>query len=163
MIERNRFRDKYIRFFEKIELDGVNNIIMVKLQDKEPHLIGRCWFIIFTLLSLATLYKLYICVISVYQTVKIKKLISNNNNLNDWGFNRYNPRVQFLDKIFTYERNYNIVEENNIAQNDLHVNNNNINENNINNEQLNVNNVNDHFDQNDSLSTERNTNISNDE
>ena len=160
LIERNRFRDKEFHFSENIKLKGVNDIMMIKLQEKEPYLIGRFWFIIFTILSLASLYKLYIRIISIYQNVRIEKLISTNNIISDERFNIYNHKVQFLDKTFSYGENNEIVVYNN-DQNVLHVNNNiNIN---INNEQLNINNINRQFEQKDSFSTERDSNISNKE
>ena len=158
LINRNRFRDNYYSLSENIEIKGAEDIRMIKLQEKEAYLIGRCWFIFFTIFSLATLYKIYICIISVYQTVTIKKLISNNNSLiNDERYNEYNPSLQFLDKTFRY-RNNNVNENTNDvlynnAQRVVPVNNNNIN----------ANNINVQVEQNDSERTKDNTNISSQE
>ena len=177
IIDRNKNRDKYFDYIVNIELKGISNLIMVKLDDKEPWLVGCFWFSIFNILSLSCLYKLYICFISIEQIVTIKKLISReNNNLSyDERYNIYNPRLQFLDKIFTYNKNdnrlanNNIVEYNNaqrnfqINENQLSVNSDNNINNNINNEQLNINNINIQVRQDNSLSTERCTNISNQE
>ena len=49
-----------LNFSENIKLKGVNDIMMIKLQEKEPYLIGRFWFIIFTILSLASLYNIFV-------------------------------------------------------------------------------------------------------
>ena len=151
---------------------------MVKLDDKEPWLVGCFWFVIFNILSLASLYRLYIWIISIEQTVTIKKLITkrNNNLPYDERYNIYNPSLQILDKTFTYNKNNNIPEKNNVDgknnfQTNIHINDNqqqinsdnNMNDNNINNEQLNINNINIQVHQDNSLSTERCTNISNQE
>ena len=177
IIDRNKNRDKYFEYIDNIELKGISNLIMVKLDEKEPRFVSCFWFSIFNILSLSCLYKLYICFISIEQIVTIKKLISrgNNNLPYDERYNIYNPRLQFLDKIFTYNQNGNILENNNVieynnAQRNLPINenqlsinsDNNIN-NNINNEQLNINNINIQVRQDNSLSTERCTNISNQE
>ena len=87
------------------------------------------WFVIFNILSLASLYRLYIWIISIEQTVTIKKLITkrNNNLPYDERYNIYNPSLQFLDKIFTYNQNNNISEKNNVDeknnfQTNIHIN-----------------------------------------
>ena len=108
----------------------------------------------------------------------IKKIISreNGNLPYDERYNIYNPRIQFLDEAFTYDQIGNILENNNVVEynnaqrnlpindNQLRINSNyNMNDNNINNEQLNINNINIQVHQENSLSTERCTNISNQE
>ena len=107
----------------------------------------------------------------------IKIISRGNNNLPfDEKYDIYNPRLQFLDKTFTYDQNGNILENNNVfeynnAQRNLPINDNqlpinsnyNMNDNNINNEQLNINNINIQVHQENSLSTDRRTNISNQE
>ena len=138
---------------------------MIKLQEKEPFFIGYFWFVIFTIFALANVYKLYIYIISTYQTVTIKKLISNNNNIiNDERYDQYNPSLQFLDKTFRYGNNSNVYENNNVVeenndQRDLPVNNN-INETNINNGELKVNDINIQDYKNNSLNSKENINIS---
>ena len=178
IIERNKNKDKYFKYFDNIKLKEINNFMMINLQKKEPCFVGYFWNVIFNILSLASLYKLYIWLISISQTVTIRKIISRgNNNLPfDEKYDIYNPRLQFLDKTFTYDQNGNILENNNVfeynnAQRNLPINDNqlrinsnyNMNDNNINNEQLNINNINIQVHQENSLSTERRTNISNQE
>ena len=178
IIERNKNRDKNFEYIDNIQLKDINNFIMIKLDEKEPWFVGCFWLFIFHFLSLTSLYKLYIEFISIKQTVIIKKIISRvNNNLSyDERYNIYNPRIQILDKTFTYDQNGNILGNNNVfeynnAQRNLPINDNqlrinsnyNMNDNNINNEQLNINNINIQVHQENSLSTERCTNISNQE
>ena len=178
IIDRNKNRDKYFEYIDNIELKGINNLMMVKLDDKEPWFVGCFWFVIFNILSLASLYRLYIWIISIEQTVTIKKLITkrNNNLPYDERYNIYNPSLQFLDKIFTYNQNNNISEKNSVDgknnfQTNIHINDNqqqinsdnNMNDNNINNEQLNTNNITIQVHQDNSLSKERCMNKSNQE
>ena len=69
--------------------------MIIKLHEEEPCFLGYTGFIFFTILSLASLYKLYIHLISIDKTVKSEKLILNRNNLfNDVRYNIYNPRFQ---------------------------------------------------------------------
>jgi len=178
IIDKNKNRDKYFEYIDNIELKGINNLMMVKLDDKEPWFVGCFWFVIFNILSLASLYRLYIWIISIEQTVTIKKLITkrNNNLPYDERYNIYNPSLQFLDKIFTYNQNNNISEKNSVDgknnfQTNIHINDNqqqinsdnNMNDNNINNEQLNTNNITIHVYQNNPSSKERCMNKSNQE
>ena len=118
IISRNRNKDSYFKFLDNIEKKGIISLIMLKLNEKEPWFVSCFWFVIFIILSLASLYKLYIYLISIDQTVTIKKLISkrNDNLLNDERYNIYNPRLHFLDKTFTYNKNNNIIENNNLSK-----------------------------------------------
>ena len=177
MIDRHINIGEYFDYYDNIQLEEINNYMMVKLNEKEPYFVGCFWFIIFNLLSLSVLYKLYISFISIEQTVTIKKIISreNDNLPYDERYNIFNPRLQILDKTFTYEQNGNILENNNVVENNniqrnlpindnqLGINSNNMNDNIINNEQLNINNINIQVHQENSLSTERYSDISNQE
>ena len=178
IIDKNKNRDKYFTYHDNIELKGINNLMMIKLGEKEPWFVGCFWFVIFNILSLASLYRLYIWIISIEQTVTIKKLITkrNNNLPYDERYNIYNPSLQFLDKTFTYNQNNNISEKNNVNeknnfQTNIHINDNqqqinsdnNMNDNNINNEQINTNNITIQVHQDNFLSKERCMNKSNQE
>ena len=84
----------------------MKDINIIKLNEKEPPFVRYCWYIIFSFLSLAILYKLYIWIISIDQTITIRKIISYRNDLiNNPIYNRYNPQFKFLDEIITYEHN----------------------------------------------------------
>ena len=160
----NKNRDAEYDFSEYIESREIKEINMIKLSEKEPPFIGLWWFCLFNLLSLAAFYKLYIWLISIHQTIIIRKIITNRNEvINDPIYNRYNPQFKFLDKIIKYEHNS--------AQRELPMNEDNSNENifgynniNINNlNQLNRNNINNQIKKNNSLSTKYSSNISGEE
>ena len=132
-------------------------VILIKLYKKEPLFIGCFWFVIFNFLSLASIYKLYIRLISFDQTITIRKLISNHNNLfNNAEYNRYNPKFVFQNKIFSYGQNNNNIVIPFNSQRDLHVNENELQNNNINNNESN-NNINN--ENNNNINNENNNNI----
>ena len=147
-IQLNKNKDVLYNFSEFIEIEGIKNINLIKLGEKEAPFISYGWLKIFTILSLASLYKLYICLMSINQTITVRKIISNINGLiNDPIYNRYNPQFKFLDKIITYNNaqgelplNYDISNENIVGYNNVrrefplndHINNENLNRNDIN-------------------------------
>ena len=169
-IQGNQDKDSYYKFSRYIEIEGMKDINIINLNEKEPPFVRYCWYIIFSFLSLAILYKLYIWIISVDQTITIRKIISNRNDLiNNPIYNKYNPQVKFFDEVKSYGKNdaqrelpinndissENIVDHNN-ARRELPLNNN-INNENLN--QLNGNDVKIEIKKNNSLSTKYNSNI----
>ena len=85
----NKNKDCKYRLYEFYDEDSFHNKHLIKIHEKEPLFVSYFWFTIFTLLSLSTLYKIYLCIISIEQTLVIKKIISNRNNLlNDAIYNR---------------------------------------------------------------------------
>lgn len=74
------------------------------------------------MLSLSSFYKLYIWLISIKQTIIIRKIISNGNDLiNNPIYNRYNPQFKFFNEIIKYDL-YNNLGELNISQRELPMN-----------------------------------------
>ena len=105
LIGRVRNRDRFYTYLEYIETNGINNINLIKLGEKEPLFITFYWYSIFTVtvLSLATLFKIYMCLICFDRMVIIKKLISSRNNLlSDVSYNKYNPTFKYQNRIFAY-------------------------------------------------------------
>ena len=110
----NKNRDALYNFSEYIEIEGIKDINIIKLSEKEPCSIGCFPFIIFTFLSLGTLYKLYIRLISIEQTIIIRKIISNRNEIIDNPiYNRYKPKFQYFDEIIKYGQYKNFQSNNN--------------------------------------------------
>ena len=148
LIERVRNLDRFYAYLEYIETNGINNINLIKLGEKEPLFITFYWYIIFTVLSLATLYKIYMCLICFDRTVIIKKLISSRNNLlDDVSYNKYNPTFKYQNKTFAYGYNDHIIipidEQRDlpISEKGFQTNSNINNENNFNNKQISENRI----------------------
>ena len=136
---------------------------MIKLDKKEPRIIGCFPFIIFTFLSFSTLYKLYIWLISINQTITIRKIIPNRiGQIVNRLYNRYKPKIQYFNEIIKYGH-YKNFQSNNNAPRELPLNNNINNVDNENSEQLNLNHINIQIKKYASLSTDHISNKSKEE
>ena len=161
IIENNIHRDTYFRLLNIIDIEGLPNSFLIKMKEnEEPWFIGSgFWFIIFTLLSFAELYKIYVNFLIFHQTFTIKKVISISYDVNmDQRFNSFNP--SFFIRHTGQHFKYNVL---NLSSMNLHnehineINNNNANaingahNENRNNQQNNINQ--EQNDTNESLST----------
>ena len=80
---KNRFRDTFMDFREERNIPGLieNNPIIIN--DEEPCSVNIYWFIFFTILTLAQLYKSYVnCYSCDEQKFTIRKIISTRYDLN---------------------------------------------------------------------------------
>ena len=60
----NKNKDVNYFFSNFIKIEGINDINLIKLDKNGLPFIGCFWYIIFTILTLSSLYKLYIWIIS---------------------------------------------------------------------------------------------------
>jgi len=164
LLSRLRTRDKYHSISENIDT-SIKDVYFIKFKGKgkEFCLIGLGWFTLFTFFGLGIIYRIYIRIITIDETVIIKKLISTNVNLyNERAYNKFNPILKFQNQTFTYIKNNNISERESINSN---TNNEMLNINyNINNNQSNEmgnrnNNINTHNNDDDISSSERAANM----
>ena len=93
-LEENRNRDKYFRLYENIDIEGQPNEFFIKRKEKDPWFANGLWHVIFTILTFAEPYKLYIKKITYCQTFIIKKVISIENDVNlDQRFDSFKPSL----------------------------------------------------------------------
>ena len=143
-LEANRNRDTYFSFYENVDIEGQPNEYFIKRKDKDSWFVNSFWYIIFTMLTFAEPYKLYIKIITYCHVFEIKKVISIENNVNlDQRFDSFKPSLYIrygnqhfqlneinlnrIDLPLENEINNNIV--NNINNVNINGNNNYINEN----------------------------------
>ena len=114
--KKNRFRDVYMDFNEKRTIPGLVHHNLIKIGQNDPCIVSFGWFFIFTILTLAEFYKIYINSLFVYQSYKIRKLISTRYDLNEPIYsNKYSdlvPKLNLINKQYDYEPDtYNYVNE----------------------------------------------------
>ena len=114
---RNRFRDAYFDYCETRTVPGLTQYNLIKIGDHEPCIVNFFWFIIFTIISFAEIYKIIFKSFCIYQDFRIRKLVSTRYNLNlDMNAVKYEPlipRVDLVAQQFTYEpTKYNYVNPN---------------------------------------------------
>ena len=161
-LEENRNRDKYFRLYENIDIEGQPNEFFIKRKEKDPWFANGLWHVIFTILTFAEPYKLYIKKITYCQTFIIKKVISIENDVNlDQRFDSFKPSlyIKYSNQHFQFnEINNNVL--NNINNDNMNGNINYPNDNNINRPNNNNRNEENEEDKDVSLSTDVGTKLS---
>ena len=103
---RNRFRDVHFDFTESRKIPGMKRYILVKLHAKGNCMINYFWFFIFTILTFAEFYRLYIDSCCVYQKFKVRKLVSTRYDLNQSVYQTLVPKIDLISQQYQYEQNY---------------------------------------------------------
>ena len=106
----NRNRDEYMDFSEKWSLPGMTHHNLIKIGDYEPCTVNCFWYIIFTLFTLAQVYKWHVSSFCIYQNYKIRKIMSTRYNLHSGEFerkyNKFNPQLNLITLKIDYEPSY---------------------------------------------------------
>ena len=107
---KNRFRDVYMDFNETRTIPGLVHHNLIKIGQSDPCIVSFGWFSIFTLLSVCEFYKLYINSLFVYQSYKIRKIVSTRYNLNEpvyeEKYTQLVPQLNLISKQYNYEPDY---------------------------------------------------------
>lgn len=105
--QRNRWRDVHMDFSENRDIPGFNQYELVTLKSDEPPLVGSGYFVLFTLLTFAQFYKLYIDSFCIHQSYKIRKLVSTRYNLLDnqhqEQYQSLSPALNLVSENYTYQ------------------------------------------------------------
>ena len=108
--EKEKFIQKYLsdnngdKCIEDIFIKDLKKYYMIKLKTEGSDLANCFWFVIFTFLTFAEFYKLYLNYICVYQHFTLRKVISTKNNLGeDHFYEVYNPQIKINTDIYNYE------------------------------------------------------------
>ena len=102
--DRNRNYDLHMIVYEEKTLPGFNEYNLVLIGDNGSRCVNSCWYIIFTILTLAQYYKWYLDSKCVHQSFTIIKLVSTRFNLLEE--NKYigqQPRLDLFDKTYDFE------------------------------------------------------------
>ena len=102
--DRNRNYDLHMDVYEEKTLPGFNEYNLVLIGDNGSRCANSCWYIIFTILTLAQYYKWYLDSKCVHQSFTIIKLVSTRFNLLEE--NEYigqQPRLDLFDKTYDFE------------------------------------------------------------
>jgi hypothetical protein len=110
--KKKEFKEKIIRERGNIksievvkELKEVKKYYKVKTNEENCCFIDFCLYIIFTILTFAELYKLYINSKIIYVKFFIIKAVSINQNFENLElYNSLNPRLKFADQVYSYEQ-----------------------------------------------------------
>ena len=79
---------------------------LVKLVNEEPCLINYFWFFIFTLLTIAEFFRIYLDSMSVYQKFKVRKLVSTRYDLNQPVYQVFVPQIDLICQQYQYGQEY---------------------------------------------------------
>ena len=108
-VGRNQNKDSHFYFTELKIIPGMKNLNLIKLGESESCLANCCCFVLFTLLTLAEIYKLYFNSICVYQKYKIRKLVSTRYDITqpefDDKYQKLNPQINLIQHTYFFEPN----------------------------------------------------------
>lgn len=79
---RRNDRDVRYHFKERLEIEGYKEFNLVRVSDHRPVCLHFGWFLLFTLITMAELYKLYMDHFCRTQTFTIRKVVSTREDLN---------------------------------------------------------------------------------
>ena len=107
MIQRNRWRDLHMEFYERIEIPGYTKYNFVKIGDNNPACLNTCSFLFFTfIIPVMEFYKMYVESFCIRQDYSIKKVVSSRYNLlTEEAGRRFDPQVPKI-KIYENEVNF---------------------------------------------------------
>lgn len=107
---RNRSRDEHMDFSESWNLPGITHHNLIKIGDYEPCTVNCFWYIIFTLFTLAQIYKWHVASFCIYQNYKIRKIMSTRYDLHsaeyDAQYSMFNPQINLITLKIDYEPAY---------------------------------------------------------
>ena len=119
--DRNRGYDEYMDFSETRRLPGITHHNLIKFGEYDPCTVNCFWYFIFTIFSLGQLYKWHVSSFSVFQSYKIRKIISTRYNLSsalmDQKYRLFNPQINLITLKIDYDtRDYTFYEPSNDLQ-----------------------------------------------
>ena len=99
---RNRFRDSLFDFTESRIIPGMINNTLVRLTPSEPCCINTCIYIFFTIIPFCEFYKLYFDSFCIYQSFRIRKLVSTRYDLNQPIYQSFIPQLNLISQQYVY-------------------------------------------------------------
>jgi hypothetical protein len=103
-IQRNLNDNNDDKCIEDIFIKDLKKYYMIKIKTNGSAMANCFWFVIFTFLTFAEFYKLYLNNICVYQHFTLRKVVSTRNNLGeDHFYEVYNPQIKINTNIYNNE------------------------------------------------------------
>lgn len=106
--KKNMFLDIKMDFTEKRFIPEMKEFNLIKIGTKDPKFVGLCWYILSVLITFGEFYKIYLNSCCIFQTFKIRKLISTRYNLLESQYiQQYQPlmpQLNLINEKFNYER-----------------------------------------------------------
>ena len=110
---RNRFRDVHFNFWETRTIPGMEHHNLVKLSENEPCMVNFFFFFLFTLLTFAEFYVIYVDSCCIYQKFKVRKIVSTRYDLNQQVYQTFVPQLDLISNQYQYgQEYYNYVNQN---------------------------------------------------
>ena len=105
--ERNRNKDEYFDFVETRTIPGMIHHNLIKLRDSEPCTVNYCFFVFFTILTFAELYKPYVNSYCIEQKYKVRKIVSTRYDLNnpeyEQKYQNLNPKINLIEQKYDFQ------------------------------------------------------------
>ena len=105
--DRNRRYDDHMDFSETKRLPGITHHNLIKFGEYDPCTVSCFWYFIFTIFTLGQLYKWHVSSFCVFQSYKIRKIMSSRYNLNsaqmDQKYKLFNPQINLITLKIDYE------------------------------------------------------------
>ena len=105
-IKKNKPKDVYFKFVESKYIPGLEKDNLLILTDKEPCYITFNFFASFTFLMLGEFYKLLFNHLCIFQTYKIRKIVSTRFDLNQPEYQHLAPKLDIIIQKYNYEAEF---------------------------------------------------------
>ena len=79
---------------------------LVKLTVNEPCMVNFFFFFLFTILTFAEFYVIYVDSFCIYQKFKVRKIVSTRYDLNQPVYQIYIPQLNLINNQYQYEQEY---------------------------------------------------------
>ena len=103
---RNRFRDVHFNFWETRTIPGMEHHNLVKLTVNEPFMVNYFFFVIFTILTFAEFYVIYVDSFCIYQKFTVRKVVSTRYDLNQPVYQIFIPQLNLISNQYQYDQDY---------------------------------------------------------
>ena len=103
---RNRFRDVRFHFEESRFIPGLVRENLVSLTESDPCCVNFFFYFLFTLLTFVEFYRIYFDSLCIYQTYRIRKLVSTRYDLNQPVYEDFIPQINLISQQYNYEADY---------------------------------------------------------
>ena len=105
--DRMRGYDDHMDYSETKRLPGITHHNLIKFGEYDPCTVSCFWYFIFTIFTLGQFYKWHVSSFCVFQSYKIRKIISSRYNLNsaemDKKYRLFNPQINLVTLKIDYE------------------------------------------------------------
>ena len=113
--DRMRGYDDHMDYSETKRLPGITHHNLIKFGEYDPCTVSCFWYFIFTIFTLGQFYKWHVSSFCLFQSYKIRKIISSRYNLNsaemDKKYRLFNPQINLVTLKIDYKpKDYNFYE-----------------------------------------------------